>query len=73
MFCFLATEASASFFNCRFKIGLEMNSASLASLATVAWNKFSSFSTFSKAFFFEAAEYRAEAYRPSKPKTWTGG
>lgn len=56
MFNFLATEPRASFFNDRFKVGLEMNSPRRESFAMVAWKSFNSFSTLSKDFCLEAAE-----------------
>lgn len=73
MHTLLATCLRASAFKFRFKVGLMMNSLSLASVFIDFWNWTSSFSTLSNCLFFEAAEYNADAYLPSRPYTCTGG
>lgn len=50
-----------------------MNSLSLGSVLIDCLKLFNSFSTVSKVLDLDAAEYKAAAYLPSKPKTCTGG
>ena len=73
MFSFLAIEAKASTLRGLFRIGLSMNSAKRVSVLMVDCSPTSSASTCSNAPCLEAAEYRAEAYLPSKLNTWIGG